>query len=154
MRYAHFAPTHASRSILRATGTRRGRQTGDSERRRADHQNFRSCNFGRINARDGGRTRTPLAGLRILSPVRLPVPPPRRAVDFNYLGESSTAKIPGILSCAYKTGAKDLDAVRAGQHAFVIRSGALTRVTQNSRNRSNVVAYRNPHPSTLLRAFS
>ncbi len=28
------------------------------------------------NARDGGRTRTPLAGLRILSPVRLPVPPP------------------------------------------------------------------------------
>src|SRR2546425_2518019 len=32
--------------------------------------------FG-INARDGGRTRTPLAGLRILSPVRLPVPPPR-----------------------------------------------------------------------------
>ena len=35
----------------------------------------KSCSF---NARDGGRTRTPLAGLRILSPVRLPVPPPRR----------------------------------------------------------------------------
>lgn len=29
------------------------------------------------NARDGGRTRTPLAGLRILSPMRLPVSPPR-----------------------------------------------------------------------------
>jgi hypothetical protein len=29
------------------------------------------------NAWGGNRTRTPLAGLRILSPVRLPVPPPR-----------------------------------------------------------------------------
>src|SRR5207244_2213393 len=37
--------------------------------------------FG-INARDGGRTRTPLAGLRILSPVRLPVPPPRRGDNY------------------------------------------------------------------------
>ena len=35
-------------------------------------------NCPNINARDGGRTRTPLAGLRILSPVRLPVPPPGR----------------------------------------------------------------------------
>jgi hypothetical protein len=29
------------------------------------------------NAWEGNRTPTPLAGLRILSPVRLPVPPPR-----------------------------------------------------------------------------
>src|SRR5262249_47508316 len=45
------------------------------------HKNARSGasrNLLQLNARDGGRTRTPLAGLRILSPVRLPVPPPRR----------------------------------------------------------------------------
>ena len=33
-----------------------------------------------VNAWGGNRTRTPLAGLRILSPVRLPVPPPRRTM--------------------------------------------------------------------------
>jgi hypothetical protein len=35
--------------------------------------------FHAVNCAGGGnRTRTPLAGPRILSPVRLPVPPPRR----------------------------------------------------------------------------
>src|SRR5438093_6009916 len=65
-------------SAVRATGTRRGRQTGDSKRRRSDHENFCSCKSFGINAWEGNRTPTPLAGLRILSPVRLPVPPPRR----------------------------------------------------------------------------
>ena len=36
-----------------------------------------SRKFFRISAEGGNRTRTPLAGPRILSPVRLPVPPPR-----------------------------------------------------------------------------
>ena len=37
------------------------------------------CKLLILNAEDGNRTRTPLAGPRILSPVRLPVPPPRRS---------------------------------------------------------------------------
>ncbi len=65
-------------SAVRATGTgSSGRQTGDISSSRRDHKDFRSCKPFAVNARDGGRTRTPLAGLRILSPVRLPVPPPR-----------------------------------------------------------------------------
>src|SRR5437773_8610459 len=83
MRYAHFAPSHASRSILEAQRSKRralaaGDKRATAKGPRRDHQHFRSCKSIRINARDGGRTRTPLAGLRILSPVRLPVPPPRR----------------------------------------------------------------------------
>ena len=58
----------------------RGRQTGGSRTRAREQQNTRSGKSFGINARDGGRTRTPLAGLRILSPVRLPVPPPRREI--------------------------------------------------------------------------
>src|SRR5579862_8918596 len=43
-----------------------------------------------LNARDGNRTHTPLAGLRILSPVRLPVSPPWRAHKFYNLPKLTT----------------------------------------------------------------
>ena len=41
---------------------------------------FRPIFIGYFSAGGGNRTRTPLAGPRILSPVRLPVPPPRHVV--------------------------------------------------------------------------
>ena len=40
-----------------------------------------SRKFFRISAEGGNRTRTPLAGPRILSPVRLPVSPPRHNAE-------------------------------------------------------------------------
>ena len=40
-----------------------------------------SSRLFRIDAWGGNRTRTSGEGLRILSPVRLPVPPPRRRVE-------------------------------------------------------------------------
>ena len=44
-------------------------------------QNEQLRNCLRIGAGGGNRTHTSLAGPRILSPVRLPVPPPRRLVE-------------------------------------------------------------------------
>ena len=38
---------------------------------------LKSCKFFNFNAGEGNRTLTPVAWSRILSPVRLPVPPPR-----------------------------------------------------------------------------
>jgi hypothetical protein len=38
----------------------------------------RELSASEVSAGGGDRTHTPLAGPRILSPVRLPVPPPRR----------------------------------------------------------------------------
>ncbi len=42
--------------------------------------NLRLHSRAKVGAGGGNRTRTPLSRLRILSPVRLPVPPPRRVV--------------------------------------------------------------------------
>ena len=93
MRCTYFAPKHAARHIieaqrLEAAELAHEKQTNDQaeENRGSGSADplpkppgtvlvHKFCGF---NARDGGRTRTPLAGLRILSPVRLPVPPPRR----------------------------------------------------------------------------
>src|SRR5437867_3054679 len=60
---------------------------------------------GALNAWDGNRTRTPLAGLRILSPVRLPVPPPRRkrlSIAFSMLAVTDDRL------CILKTGKADI----------------------------------------------
>jgi hypothetical protein len=42
-------------------------------------------------AEDGGRTRTVVTHPRILSPVRLPIPPPRHATNPNI------ARLPGFM---------------------------------------------------------
>ena len=81
MTYAQFAPNHGSRSILEAQNLEIQELTaGDKRAKQSEEERVGETCFTKpfgINARDGGRTRTPLAGLRILSPVRLPVPPPR-----------------------------------------------------------------------------
>src|SRR5262245_59011951 len=54
---------------------------------------------GSLTARDGGRTRQTLAGLRILSPVRLPVPPPRRAFKVYYVPKRTILATCGCGDC-------------------------------------------------------
>src|SRR4029453_6426758 len=49
----------------------------------------KSSDFLAKSAGGGNRTRTPLAGPRILSPVRLPVPPPRHVVHCVELADST-----------------------------------------------------------------
>src|SRR5471032_2926849 len=54
--------------------------------------------IGYFSAGGGHRTHTPLAGPRILSPVRLPVPPPRHVDDESIV---STSYAVSILASAF-----------------------------------------------------
>src|SRR5688572_11101746 len=105
---------------------------GARSSRRADDGN-------QMNRAGGGnRTHTPLAGPRILSPVRLPVPPPRRlvesivyAVPFALAADLSLRFVPTTLhrsrsaTARPPTAESPLHVVELQYDPRSVRSGAL-----------------------------
>ena len=87
--------------------------------------------FGGFSAEGGNRTHTPLAGPRILSPVRLPVPPPRRgSVSESILTcEGVTAEIVSS-SHACRLGWR-----RAGLVVFVQKRMSVVECAAQKRSR-------------------
>jgi hypothetical protein len=91
------SPRHVNNSAIHARQSSRHRErysaagfsrptprgdSGETGAAVAENVNREAANCG---AGGGNRTRTPLARPRILSPVRLPVPPPRPVSGFNSL---------------------------------------------------------------------
>ena len=85
--------------------------------RAREQQNTRSSKSFGINARDGGRTRTPLAGLRILTPVyESTICDETLIKQFTYSDLSPTERVKKYESFSFATGQKQANKNRQQIH--------------------------------------
>jgi hypothetical protein len=87
-------PNALVRRVVRLALRTSGERVGDDARGCRKRQRME----GKVSAGGGNRTRTPLARPRILSPVRLPVPPPRHVVQCVELGEGPVEALMKMLA--------------------------------------------------------
>ena len=63
-----------------------------------EHRPRREQSVSDVSAGGGDRTHTPISGPRILSPVRLPVPPPRPEAQHVELADSNSAALVRLVA--------------------------------------------------------